>query len=190
MEVPVTQAFRLILSCALLASSPALAAKATSLSWGKPGVSFDQYRQDAVECGRSGYYLDVSGTDAAHRLQLASRRLETSEAGFQAANPVPTLSAYSRILLRTSLSSGEIAAGGRAERGMEDVRALLQGTVDGCLIERGYVPFRLNAAQTMRLRRLHAGSAERHAYLYGLASDPRVISDQAVAFVLADAPPP
>jgi hypothetical protein len=34
-------------------------------SWGKASVAFDTYRADAVECGREGYFADVSDTEAA-----------------------------------------------------------------------------------------------------------------------------
>jgi len=46
-------------------SAPLAAARTEALSWGKPRVSIDQYRTDAISCGRAGYYMDVSNTAAA-----------------------------------------------------------------------------------------------------------------------------
>ena len=167
---------RFALAAAIVAPSPALAAKAVSLSWGKEGVGFERYRQDAVECGRSGYYLDVSGTEAAKVFRAASTRLELNELSRGSGT-------FDAGML---ISSARIVEGTRPIDRMEDVRSLLQGTVDGCLIERGYTPFRLNDAQKRQLQRLHLGSQERHAFLYRLATDPNVLRRQAVAFTLAE----
>jgi hypothetical protein len=153
--------------------APALAAKAVSVAWGKTGVSFDQYRRDAVDCGRAGYYLDVSGTDAARAFKWGSRQLEASE------NRVADI-------LTTAITSARIVEVTQPEKRMKDVGALLQATVNGCLVERGYTPFRLTKAQQSRLRRLHMGSPERHAYLYGLGTDENVLRSQAIPVVIKD----
>jgi hypothetical protein len=63
---------------------------------------------------------------------------------------------------------------------MKDVGALMQSKVDDCLKSRGYVRFRLSDAQRRHLERLHLGSAERHIYLYRLATDPDVLRAQAM----------
>src|SRR5690349_8331239 len=63
-------------------ATSAVAAPAPQESWGKPGVSFDQYRQDAVECGREGYYLDISQTADAKEFVRASRQLDTLNGTF------------------------------------------------------------------------------------------------------------
>jgi len=67
------------LMLALVAASPAFAAKTEATSWGKAGVSIDQYRTDAISCGRSGYYLDVSDTEAAYVFKAATGQLEANE---------------------------------------------------------------------------------------------------------------
>jgi hypothetical protein len=169
------QALRFALLCALAAPSALSAGKPHGISWGKTGISFEQYRGDAVECGRSGYYLDVADTEAAQVFRRATRVLEASEA-----NATPSVDTY--------ITSARIVEGTRPEYRMEDVRKLLQGTVDGCLIDRGYTPFQLSQAQRKQLGRLKMGSPERHAFLYKLATDPEVLSAQKVSFVLEDAP--
>jgi hypothetical protein len=50
-----------------------------------------------------------------------------------------------------------------------------------CLMQRGYSKFRLTDEQRKRLSKLRAGSDERRAYLYGLASDPAVLQSQKAA---------
>jgi len=42
------------------------------------------------------------------------------------------------------------------------------------------VKFQLTRAQARRLKKLEAGSLERRAYLYRLASDPKVLEAQAM----------
>ena len=164
----------LVLTCALALPATALSAKPPGLSWGKAGVSFEQYRSDSVECAREGYYLDVSGTEAAQVFRRASRMIDTNEAG--------------GVNLDTAITTGHIVAGTQPEERMGEVRKLLQGTVDGCLIDRGYTPFELTKPQRAQLSRLKKGSPQRHAYLYKLSIDPEVLRSQAVAFALDDAP--
>src|SRR4030095_8636542 len=42
------------------------------VTWGKAGVSFDQYRADSIACASEAVNLDVSNTVAAQRLGAAS----------------------------------------------------------------------------------------------------------------------
>jgi len=68
----------------------------------------------------------------------------------------------------------------RPQERMKAVGTLMQGAVDDCLRQRGYIRFRLTEAQRKQLSRLHLGSPARHAYLYRLATDPAVLRDQAM----------
>src|SRR3954447_4455763 len=61
----------------LIGAMSVSAAPAPPASWGKPGVGYDQYRLDALECSSQGYGLDISKTDDAKAFVSASRRLET-----------------------------------------------------------------------------------------------------------------
>ena len=76
--------------------------------------------------------------------------------------------------------SVHIVEGTRPQERMKAVGALMQGTVDECLRQRGYTRFRLTDAQRKQLSRLHLGSVERHAFLYSLAADPAILRDQAM----------
>jgi hypothetical protein len=164
---------------ACLLSAPILAAKSESISWGKPGVSIDQYRTDAITCGRAGYYLDVSNTEAAHVFKNATSRLETNETDLSliAMDPSPNRAA---MLANIVNRSARIVEGTRPDERMKEVGALMQAKVDDCLKGRGYVRFRLTPEQRKHLAHLHLGSVERHVYLYQLATDPTVLKTQAM----------
>src|SRR4051812_24713900 len=74
---------------ASLTCTPLAAATPHATSWGKSGVSMDQYRRDAGECGRAGYYLDVSKTEAAQVFKRATGQLQANETHLAAADAKP-----------------------------------------------------------------------------------------------------
>ena len=154
----------------LAAAAPAAAQKPDFLSWGKVGVAFDQYRADAVECGRAGYYLDLSETEQAKLFKRASSRLEANEAGLQDLPP----------LLQTNvvLSSAQIVEGTRPSVRFAELRTLQESSTTACLRERGYTRFKLTEPQQAELKRLRRGSPERHIHLHRLASDAAVLEAQ------------
>ena len=75
----------LAVSLIVMASSVA-AAPAPPESWGKAGISLDQYRQDALDCGLQGHYTDISKTEDAKELVRASRQLDAMTTGTYAPN--------------------------------------------------------------------------------------------------------
>ncbi len=164
--------FMRAVAVACLLSAPLAAAQTEATSWGKPGVSIDQYRTDAITCGRTGYYADVSGTDAAKVFKDATGQLEANEADLTNATGPRIMDIVTR--------SARIVDGTRPEERMKDIDALMQAKVDDCLKVRGYVHFKLTDSQRKHLARLHLGSAERHIYLYQLATDPDVLKAQAM----------
>jgi len=158
-------------AAACLLSAPLAAARTEAVSWGKPGVSIDQYRIDAITCGRAGYYMDVSNTEAAQVFKGATSQLQTNETDLT--------NAMGPRVLDIVTQSARIVEATRPEARMRDVAGLMQAKVDDCLRQRGYVRFRLTDAQRKQLGHLHLGSAERHAFLYRLATDSAVLKDQA-----------
>ena len=174
------------LAVACLLSDPLAAAKTEAWSWGKPGVSIDQYRTDAITCGRSGYYTDVSNTEAAHVFKRATKDIEANEAGLSSvamlagSGPPETRRAAGMELGNIVIQSAHIVEGTRPRERMKDVGALMQAKVDDCLTGRGYMRFRLTPQQRKHLGSLHLGSPERHIYLYQLATDPDVLKVQAM----------
>jgi len=162
---------RCIAAMLVLLPAAALAADRPVLSWGKAGVTLDAYRADAVACGRQGYYLDVSQTEAAQVFKQASAQLENNEASLSMAGDLDRT-------IQIANDSSRIVERTRPAERMKQVRTLLQDTVATCLQARGYTRFQLTRDQQRHLRGLRPGSSERHAYLHGLASDARILAAQ------------
>jgi hypothetical protein len=180
----------------LAAPMPLAAAPSPEFSWGKAGITIEQYRLDAVQCGRKGYYRDVSNTEAAHVFRKASQQYDTiTDSGAPAVNKWEAGSldanygaaSISRIeeapvhFVELGQRVGQLVASTQPEKRMAEVRVYLEEAVTSCLTERGYTRFRLTRDQRARLSRLHLGSPERHAFMFSLASDPRVLATQAIA---------
>lgn len=148
------------------------AAEKPVLSWGKSGVTLEAYRADAVACGRQGYYLDISNTEAAKVFKDASQQLENNEARLS------TVGGDVDRAMQVANDSSRIVERTRPAERMKQVRTLLQDTVADCLKARGYTQFALTQDQQHYLRTLKLGSPERHAYLHSLASNPTVLAAQ------------
>jgi hypothetical protein len=136
-----------------------LVAPARSISWGKAGVSLETYRSDAIACGRQAAALDLRDTGPAKSLVLASRLIENATDVDSASNAMWIAS---------------------PERNIGKAGDLIKAALDQCLIEKGYRQFRLSDAQRKKLAKLPTGSLERHTYLHSLASNPDILTRQAV----------
>ena len=159
-----------------LAPGPAWAARPVD-SWGKAGVSFEQYRADAVTCGRSAYYADVAETDHAKAFVRATRRLEAADdhgMGPAGASAAEDMYRMAQLGARSEMIRSSI----RPEKLMRELQGALVSIVEHCLEERGYSRFRLTRDQQRDLRRLKKGSPERHRFLHALASDENVLASQ------------
>jgi hypothetical protein len=181
---------RLVIALFVTAATPALAAPAPVESWGKAGISLNQYRADAVECGRAGYYLDISRTEDAKAFVRASKQLELLPTAGLASTTTTTTTSASAIGDGTNDATAQaigfagtqqhIIDNVRPKERMHDLEQLLQATVDRCLAGRGYSKFRLTDDQRRQLRRLKLGSEQRHTFLYQLASSPAVLQTQRI----------
>ena len=140
----------------------AVAAHRPALSWGKPGVSYETYRADATACLRAAAATDLTGTEPAQALVLASRRVATAAA----ADP-------------WSVAAAIDAA--RPDLRIHQARDIMQARLDHCLEEHGYRRFALTDAQRRQLAHYDMAAPARQAYLDSLASDPQVLASQAVA---------
>jgi len=165
------------------AAPPALAAtRVPHDSWGKAGVSLDQYRADAAACTAQGYFKDISGTRAAQAFVRGSRELDdATQSNFQ---PAPGEDPTEAELIYAGHMQA-IVHSVNPERQMADIATLQQDIVDTCLIAHGYRRFRLSDAQRRDLARLAIGSTARRQYLFRLASDPAVLAQQAEWYVAA-----
>lgn len=149
------------LTCALLASSAAHAQRQRGdESWGKTGVSYLQYRTDAVECA---YRV---GQDAPVEYALVDINFP-----IEMANPDAGADLNSYTL---ALASAYDPNKARMSRPYRMISSQLQEPLAKCLGERGYRRFRLTKDQTKELRSLSPGSKARQVYLWNLAVDPQV----------------
>lgn len=155
------------LACALLAASTAHAQRQRGdESWGKTGISYLQYRTDAVECaykvGQSAP-VEYPLVDLAFPIDMAS-----PDAGAD-------LNSY--ILALASTYDPNKA---RMSREFRMISSQLQEPLAQCLGERGYRRFHLTKDQVKGLKDLRPGSKARNVYLWNLAVDPQVQQRQVV----------
>jgi hypothetical protein len=143
---------------------------APQTSWGKAGVSFEQYRADAVTCGQRGYYRDVSDSDAAQAFVKGSRMIDGA---------LQTSGGIARVG-DPWVDVARVVQGVRPAARMREVGALLLATVEQCLVGLGYSRFRLTEAQRGEAEKLKFGTPERHAYLHRLASDADILARQRI----------
>ena len=173
------------LAAAAMLSAPALAANAPQTSWGKAGVSFDDYRSDATLCLREAARTDLTGTEPANALVLASRRMATGETndytpsigGASSTSPQTITGGFDPMIEAANRMQQERIAA-RPELRIRQAHDIMQRRLDHCLAGRGYHRFRLTDDQRRRLRHYPERAAERQTYLHSLASDPRVLAAQ------------
>jgi len=156
------------LSLALIAApSGALKVKKRDESWGKPGVTFAQYRADALECSNLTYGAPI-----------ALRDLPAVGAGYQGA--------FLPVSLASKLTPGSVQiwtttlVEGVKHAAWMDISEQLQQVLDSCLVEKGYTRFRLTSGQMHTLDHLKRMSPERQQYLFRLGSDAAVVLPQKI----------
>ena len=151
-----SRGFAVVIGIMLACSGAAWAADRPSVeSWGKPGVSFDQYRNDAVACATIGYFRDVSQDEPAKRF---IRGFETADNGLNQAG-TPNLDVWIDSVQRV-----------RPDRQKRDLHAIQVGDVERCLTDKGYRRVALTRAEEKTLARYPRGSEARHRYLHALAA--------------------
>lgn len=129
-------------------------------SWGKPGVSLEQYWTDSSACGHEAAAIDLSNSDPGKALVYASRIMDN-------AGTVDEMTGAAQLV--------------HPEIQWDRAATLMQKALEKCLMERGYVKFRLTDGQAKKLHKLETGSIERRRYLHSLASDPDVLAKQTLA---------
>ncbi|WP_322964809.1 hypothetical protein [Sphingomonas fuzhouensis] len=131
------------------------ASKPVVESWGKSGIGFAQYRADAIECAKTGYFRDVSQDEPAKRF---IRGFETAD----------------RLLNFPNGSEGDDWGDSvrrtQPDRQKRDLQAIQVGDVEQCLTDKGYSRFTLTPAEVKTLSRYPRGSEARHQYLHSLAA--------------------
>lgn len=122
-------------------------------SWGKSGIGFAQYRADAIECAKTGYFRDVSQDEPAKRF---IRGFETAD---NALNGGGSATDWTNSVLIT-----------QPDRQKRELQAIQVGDVEQCLTGKGYRRFTLTRAEAKTLSRYPRGSQARHQYLHSLAA--------------------
>lgn len=166
-------------------ASAAQGANAPQTSWGKAGVSFDDYRGDATICLREAAGIDLTGTEPANALVLASRRMaagqtndySSSISGGGYKSPTPVTGGLDPVIEAANRMQQERMAA-RPELRIRQAHDIMQRRLEHCLAGRGYHRFRLTDDQRRRLRHLPERASERQTYLHSLASDPQVLAAQ------------
>jgi hypothetical protein len=163
----------------------AAAANAPQTSWGKAGISFDDYRSDATFCVRVAASTDLTGTEPANALVLASRRMAAGQTndytpaigGASSTSPATIMGGFDPMIEAANRMQQERIAA-RPDLRIRQAHDIMQRRLDHCLAGRGYHRFRLTDDQRRRLRRFPERAAERQTYLYSLASDPQILAAQ------------
>jgi len=163
----------LTLACSgLAATQPAIAAQPRGETWGKPGISFLQYRTDAVECA---YDAETKAPVSIPPVDLAfmtdSAQMDSRPPQDMTA-PAPDMNAVLDYAAQAQM---------RMDRAWRNVARQLEPALTACLKSRGYQRVKLNDEQAGELRRLKPGTRARNVYLWSLAVDPVVLSEQARA---------
>ena len=164
--MPVRLATVTLLSLALIsAPADALNVKKRNESWGKPGVTFSQYRADALECANVTYGAPI----VLH--QLPPRPTGFLGISVQDGEMLDLRPGHVKLYTTTLIEGVKHAT-------WMDVSEQLQRVLDQCLIEKGYSRFRLTSDQMERLKQFRKMSPERQQYLYQLGSDATVVVPQ------------
>jgi hypothetical protein len=154
---------------ALSLAAPAQAYQRRDESWGKPGISYLQYRTDAVECAYDAetkapvkipavdltFMTDSAQVDAQPQMDLTNPNADIGV--------VLDYAAQSRMHMN---------------KHWRNVARQLEPALESCLRGRGYQKFRLTDAQKDELKRLTPGTRARNVYLWNLAVDPGVLKSQ------------
>jgi hypothetical protein len=173
------------------------ATNAPQMAWGKPGVTRIDYGTEIGMCtGHAA--MQGSGGNGAHTAGGINGSNSTASS-----SPAPSGASISNTAASTGGAStgsrsGPSPGGGGNYSGMATsdyaARAATQqqaqemavqraraAALRGCLTERGYQEFALNAEQRAQLAKLKKGSAEYHEYLYQLGSDAEIVGKQSRA---------
>jgi len=169
----------LVLSFAVFGSASAGGAKpAPVVSWGKPDVSFDDYRKDSTECGKRGATTSMRGRSEFDAVLLGLTHQDIDMDIGRSLPPSLTREDPAEKLARDYALNG---AKSRPEPRVKALQKFLVENVEACLSEKGYVRFSLTPAQSAELGGYRKGTEGRFRYLHALASNEAVLLRQRYA---------
>lgn len=165
----------LVLAALAFCSTAAQAADAPRFAWGKAGVSYDQYREEAYECAVAGYDTNIENSEPVVKLRSATQQMEALDAQ-QGGVEISGDPAAAGIRRAQDLSA--IRETARAEKQVSAVKKILFSAMQQCMIQRGYTRFALTEDQRGEVAKLKDHSPERRVFLHKLASDAAILEQQ------------
>lgn len=169
---------RILAACTILAL-PVGSALANSAApehgWGKSGVSYADYRADALECGQQGLASDIDHTAPVETLRKASRELgqlasEMGSTTYSQAGP-------SAGLMNNIGEQQAAQQAAQPEKRYAEMKHLMLNAAAACMVQQGYTHFKLTPEQQHAYAALKSIDDRRH-YFHSLASDPKVLAEQ------------
>ena len=144
-------------------------------AWGKAGVTYEQYRDDALECGKEARAADIDQSAPVETLRRASGELATLDNQMGATS-------YSNDGMSDGLKAvvqqrQMVVQTARPDQQYVRIKQLMFETARSCMTKNGYSRFNLTSDQRKAFSKLDGVEARRH-YLYDLASDENVLSAQ------------
>jgi len=127
------------------------------MSWGKPDVSFEQYRDDSVECA----YFGATGN-----IKITGEYAEIDQ-GIREQNRTID---HGNGDIYDQMRDYNMAYQRNIRGNVNALQDLMVARVHQCLSGRGYHEFALTPAEEKQLGKLQRGSPERFRFLHQLAS--------------------
>lgn len=171
----------LTLALSLPGMETAAMAKAPATGWAKAGVSLEQYRADALECGTRGLATNIDDSEPVGVLRKATRELESLDAGFNSSGgqaSSATGSSAENDAISRAQDIDTVKATARPNQQIKRIKEIMIATARTCMAEHGYTRFALTEGQRAGYDKVSGGSPEHIRYLHALASDPAVLESQ------------
>lgn len=165
----------------MLAGSASAKDAAPQVLWAKAGVSYEQYRGDALECGMTGLASNIDNSKEVKTLARASSQLDAVDASAQNGMGQGTDPAGQADLAaaatRRSEDEQRIIATARPDQQYAGIKTLMFQAVRRCMVKLGYAKIVLTEDQRKEYDGIK-GTDARRIYLHKLASDPHVLETQ------------
>ena len=165
----------------ILADSASAKDAAPQVVWAKAGVSYEQYRGDALKCGMTGLASNIDNSKEVKTLARASSQLDAVDASTQAgigqgADPTGQADLASAAASRAEQEQ-QIIAATRPDQQYAGIKTLMFEAVRRCMAKLGYAKIVLTADQRKEYDGIKGADARR-LYVHKLASDPHVLETQ------------
>lgn len=155
---------------------------APQVAWAKAGVSYPQYRGDALECGMRGLASNIDDSKQVKTLARASSQLEaldvSAQAGMGQGAGLTGQSDMAADAANRANQEQRIITAARPDQQYAGIKTLMFEVVRRCMTSLGYAKIVLTEKQRKDYDGIKGGADARRAYIYKLASDPHVLETQ------------